>query len=186
MSQDKLLECICAEATSTRTREERIFGFPTLLGQPFFNCYGDVGTQRRASHLAAFPDAADVSAGAKFHVLPAEGRDLAIAQAGLNCKQQERSVPPPHPGGRIWCRHQGLAFLFGHELHRTTLEAFRRNCQNALAMQCQCRFADGYVLEECVQSRQAVIPRPRTVAADEFEMFEELSQKRCVESSMRS
>jgi hypothetical protein len=68
-----------------------------------------------------------------------------------------------------------LAFLFGHELHWATLEAFRGNCQNALAMHCQCRFVDSYVLEECVQRRQAVVSRPGTVATHEFEMFEELS-----------
>jgi hypothetical protein len=89
MSRDKLLQCVCAEASSLRTRKERVFRFSALLGQPFFEGCGDVGTQRRAAHLAAFPDAADVSACAKFHILAAEGSDLAIAEARLNGNQQE-------------------------------------------------------------------------------------------------
>jgi hypothetical protein len=48
-------------------------------------------------------------------------------------------------------------------------------------MQCQCGFADGYVLKERVQSRQAIVPRSGTVAAREFEFFEELSQESCIE-----
>jgi hypothetical protein len=36
-------------------------------------------------------------------------------------------------------------------------------------------------LEECVQGRQAVVPRPGTVAAHEFKVFEELSQESCIE-----
>ena len=131
-----------------------------------------VATQGRASHLAAFPDVADVSACTKFHVLAAEGSDLAITEARLNGHQQERSVSPPDPGSRIWCCHQGIAFVFGHEFHRATLIALRRNRQDALAMQCQCGFADGYVLEERVQSCQAVVPCPGTVTASEFEVFE--------------
>jgi len=177
MSRDKLLQGVCAEAPSLRTREEGVFRFPALLGQPFLEVCGDVGTQRRAAHFAAFPEAADVSACTKCHVLAAERSDLAIAEARLNGNQQERSVAPPDPGRRIWCCHQGIAFVFGHEFHGATLIALRRNRQDALAMQCQCWFADGYVLEERVQSRQAVVPRPGTVAASDFEVFEELSHE---------
>jgi hypothetical protein len=123
----------------------------------------------------------DVSAGTKFHILTAERCDLAIAQARLYSKQQERSVSPADPGGRIWCCHQRIAFLFGYEFHWTTLIALRRNRQDALAMQCQCGFADGYVLKERMQSRQAIVPRPRTIAARTFEVFEELPQESCIE-----
>jgi hypothetical protein len=48
-------------------------------------------------------------------------------------------------------------------------------------MQCQCGFADGYILKERVQSRQAIVPRPGTVAACKFEVFEELPQESCIE-----
>jgi hypothetical protein len=122
-----------------------------------------------------------MSAGTKFHILTAERCDLAIAQARLYSKQQERSVPPADPGGRIWCCHQRIAFLFGYEFHWTTFIPLRRNRQDALAMQCQCGFADGYVLKKRVQSRQAIVPRPRTVAARAFEVFEELPQESCIE-----
>jgi hypothetical protein len=41
--------------------------------------------------------------------------------------------------------------------------------------------ADGYISEEGVQGRQAVVARPGAVAASEFEMFQELTQEGRIE-----
>jgi len=64
------LECIGAEASSTRTGEYRVVWLSALLRQPLLEDRGDIRAQGRASHLSPFSEATDVSAIAERHFLP--------------------------------------------------------------------------------------------------------------------
>ena len=50
-----------------------------------------------------------------------------------------------------------------------------------MALQGEGWFTDRHVLEECMDSRQTVVSRPRAVATVEFEVLEELPQEGNVE-----
>ncbi len=77
------------------------------------------------------------------------------------------------PGGRYQC--SGL--FLNEKLHRAPLVAFRGYRENTLAVQSECGFANGYVVEERVQCREAVVPRPCGTTADDFEVVEESSDE---------
>jgi hypothetical protein len=110
----------------------------------------------------------------KFHVLAAQGCDLAIAKPRLNSDQQQRSVPLADPRFRVGRCHKSHGFLLSQERHRGAIITLRRYGQNALAVQRQCGFADRYVSEEGVQGRQPIVARSGAVAACELKMLQEL------------
>jgi hypothetical protein len=122
-----------------------------------------------------------VSASTELHILVTQGRDLAIPEARLNRDEQQGLIPSSDPCARIRSCDKGSGLFLGQKLHRAALVAFRRDCKDALALQCEGRFADRYILEEAMDCSQTVVPRPRAVATIEFEMLEELSQEGNIE-----
>ena len=122
-----------------------------------------------------------MSAGAELHVLAAKRRDLAVAEAGLNRDEQQRSIPPSDPCARIRSCDKGGGLFLRQKLHRAALVALRRDRQDALALQRAGWFTDRHVLEERMDGGQAVVSRPGAVATVEFEVFEKLPQEGSIE-----
>jgi hypothetical protein len=152
-----------------------------MLLHPLLEDCRDIRPEWRASHLASLPKAANVGACAEHYVLAPKRRNLAVAEAGLDRHEQKRSVPSSDPRRRIGCCNDGSALFFGQEFHRAALMALRRNRQYALALQRQCWFTDGNVLEERVHGGEAIVSGPRAVAAHSFEVVEERAQEGRIE-----
>jgi hypothetical protein len=181
MFRDQPLQGIGAHSPAVGTREDEILWLALLAGQPFLEHCGDVGSQRSASHLSALSETADVSACAKLHVLAPKRREFTVAEAGLNGQEQQRSIAPPDPCVESGRCDQSGAFFFRQECDRSAFMPLRRDRQDPLAVQRKRRFTDGYVVEEGVQGRQTVVSCPRAVAANLFQIIEELPQEGCVE-----
>lgn len=73
--------------------------------------------------------------GAELDILPSKPPDLAVAQAGLDAKEQDRSVPPSDPCPRNRGSHESGGLFFQEELYRTAFVAFLGDSQNALAVE---------------------------------------------------
>jgi hypothetical protein len=105
-----------------------------------------------------------VWAGAQLHVLPPERCDLAIPQAGLRGEEEKRAIPLSDPGVRGRRGHKRRDFVLGQKFYGPSFESFRRDRQNPLALQTQCRFGQLHVPEESVEGRETMVPRARPIA----------------------
>ena len=181
MFRNQPLQRVGAHSPAIATREDEIVSLALLAGQPFLQYCGNVGAQRCASHLSAFSEAADVSACAQLHVLAPKRCEFTIAEAGLNGQEEQRSIAPSDPRFQSRRCDQSGALFFRQECDRSAFMPLRRDRQDPLAVQRKRWFADGYVLEEGVQRCKTVISCPRTVAANFFQIVEELPEEGCVE-----
>jgi len=66
------LQGIGAQPSSVRTWEDRIICLGFLPGEPFLEYSGDIRVQRRASHLSALSEAANMGAHAELYILAPE------------------------------------------------------------------------------------------------------------------
>jgi hypothetical protein len=144
------LQCVGTETSAAGTGRDRIVELPALLRQPSLEDGRNVGAQRRASHLAAFPEATNMSADAEFDIAPAKGCDFAVAEAGLNGDEQQSLVPPSDPCTGIRSSHERCSLFVGQKFDRPTHETLRRESEDTLALQGQRRFMNGHELEEGV------------------------------------
>jgi hypothetical protein len=105
-----------------------------------------------------------VWAGAQLYVLAPERGDLAIPQAGLRGKEEKRAIALSDPGVRGRRGHERRAFLLGQKFYGPSVESFRRDRQNPLALQTQRRFGQRHVPEEGVERRETMVARARPIA----------------------
>src|SRR5579864_3393976 len=119
----------------------------------------------------------DMSAGPEIHVSPTERCDFAVAESGLNGDEQQSLVSSSDPGTGIRSRYQCCGLFVGQKFDRPACKTLRRKGQDTLTLQGHVRFMNGYELEERVQSGQAVISSPRTVATLVFEVIEEFEHE---------
>ena len=152
-----------------------------LFRQPGPEDRGDIRPQGGTPHLPPFSEAADVSTDPELYILAPQRGDLAVPQAGLNRQQQERAIPPADPRPSVRSGHQCGRFFLGEELHRSSLEALGRNCENALALQAERRFSESDVPEEGMERRETMVSRARPVASIKLQVFEESLQERGIE-----
>jgi len=144
------LQCVGAETSAVGTGKDRIVGLPALLRHPFLEDGRNVGTQRRAPHLAAFSEATDMSADAEFDIAPAKECDFAVAEAGLNGDEQQSLVSSSNPCTGIRSGHERCGLFVSQKFDRPTHETLRRESEDTLALQGQRRFMNGHELEEGV------------------------------------
>src|SRR5438128_7864282 len=119
-----------------------------MLRQPFLEDCGNFGAQRRTSHFATFPYATDMSSDAELHVLSTERREFAVAETGLNGDKQKSFIAPSDPCARIGSGNEGGGLFCCQKLHRSARKTLRRDRQDALTLQGECRFIDRHELEK--------------------------------------
>jgi hypothetical protein len=88
--------------------------------------------ERRDPLFAALAVAAKVGAGAELHVFAGERGELADAQAGLDGDEEQRMVPPSHPGVAVGRREQRVDLVSGEERHELSVGALRRDGEHPL------------------------------------------------------
>ena len=106
--RDEVPQGLSAEVITPGPRKDGICRLSGALLQPASQDADRSGQQRRGSLLPALAGAVDVRSGSKMDVGEPETRQLAGAQAGLDCREQECVVASTDPSGAVWCFKQRL------------------------------------------------------------------------------
>ena len=106
---------------------------------------------------------------------------LRDAQARLQGQKQDRVVPAANPGRLVRCREQRFHLGPVDEVHRPAHIALARHGEDALAVKRMLRFIHRHVAIERPDCGKARVSAAGAVAADLFEMGEEVADERGVE-----
>ncbi len=162
---DEALERIGAEAYAARARKHRIGWGAWRVREPVGERRRDIGSQRRGTGLSTFADTPNVRAGLEGDILPSEPRQLAIPQPGLRRDEQQCPIAPADPGGRVRCGDERGDLIVGEKRDGASLAPFRRNREDALAVQTAGGLLQGGVAKEAVECRQSLIAGARVIVA---------------------
>jgi hypothetical protein len=82
--------------------------------------------------LSAFAQAVDVRAGAQADVGAGECGEFGNPKAGLDSQDQQGMIAAPGPGRGVWGGEKCGGLGFGEVGDEPAIEAFGRDCQDAL------------------------------------------------------
>jgi hypothetical protein len=78
------LQRVSTEAGAIQTGEDGFIRASFLLSQPFFENGGDIRPERRATHLPAFSETAEMGTDTELHILTSKRCNLAVTKPSLN------------------------------------------------------------------------------------------------------
>jgi hypothetical protein len=111
--------------------------------------------------------------------------DFRHARPGVVERGEQDVIAVAAPGRAIGCREQRVYFRSREKSQQRPIEALRRNGERALDDRQDGRVANGCVVEEGAQRREACIAGPRAIVSRGLEVIEKRQQQWCVQVGQR-